>query len=81
MEGGAEGGQQVVRVHDDVDEGIQEAEERAVTAGGEFNSEPDRHRHTTVMDDVKRRHVAILLPQHEENLKRKRQIRRNTLKL
>lgn len=62
-------GEQVVRVHDDVHEGVQQAEERAVAARSELHAEPDGHGHAAVVDDVQRGHLARLFPQHKEHLK------------
>lgn len=63
------GGEQVVRVHDDVHEGVEQAEEGAVAAGRELDAEPHGHRHAAVVDDVQRGHLARLLAQNEEHLK------------
>lgn len=38
-----------------------------VLTWSEFNSEPDGHRHNTVMDDMEGADVIVFLPQHEED--------------
>jgi hypothetical protein len=35
---------------------------------GEFDAEPDRHGHAPVVDNMQRRYVPVLFPQHEEEL-------------
>lgn len=57
---GSEGREQIVGVHDDVDEGVEEAEEGGVAAGGEFDAEPNRHGHHTVVDYVEGGDVVVL---------------------
>lgn len=69
LELGSHGGEQVVRVHDDVHEGVEQAEEGAVAAGGELDAEPHRHRHAAVVDHVQGGHLAGLLSQNEEHLR------------
>lgn len=61
----------VVRVHDDVHEGIQQPEERGVSARGELHAEPDGHWHYTVVDHMQRRHVVKLLSEYKEDLRTK----------
>lgn len=46
------GGHHVVEVHDDVNECVQESEERAVATWGEFHAHPDTHGHNSVMNNV-----------------------------
>lgn len=65
---GAEGGDQVIGVHDDVDEGVEEAEEGGVAAWGEFHAEPHGHRHHSVVDNVQGGELVVLFPHHEEYL-------------
>lgn len=60
-------GEQVVSVHDNVDECVEKTKESAVAAWCKFDAEPDRHRHTTVMNDVQRRHLACFLTKNKEN--------------
>lgn len=64
----AQRGQEVVGVHDDVHEGVEEAEEGRVPAGGELHAEPHRHRHHAVVDHVQGGDVVVLLTQDEEDL-------------
>jgi hypothetical protein len=65
------GGHHVVKVHDDVDEGVEQTEKGRVTARRETNSEPDAHWHDAVVNDVQKRNVLIFLAQNEENLQKK----------
>jgi hypothetical protein len=45
---------------------VEEAEEGAVPAWGEFDSEPDGHWHDAMMDDVERADLIILFSQNEK---------------
>lgn len=60
--------QKVIRVHDDVDESVEEAEEGGMAAGGEFNAKPHRHRHDTVVDHMKSGDLVVLFAENEEEL-------------
>lgn len=40
--------------------------------GCELDTEPDRHRHATVVDHMQRGHVIVLLSQHKEDLQKSR---------
>lgn len=64
---GAEGGQQVVRVHDDVNKRVEYAEKSGVTPGSEFDTPPHSDRHDTMVDDMKVGDLVKFLPQYEEN--------------
>ena len=66
LEPWAERCQQVVRVHDDVDEGVKRAEERSVTTGNEFHPPPNSGWHDSVVDDVQGGDLIVLFAQHEE---------------
>lgn len=68
LELGAHGGKQVVRVHDNVHKGVEQAEKGAVAAGRELDAEPHGHGHATVVDDVQSGHLAGLLAEHKEYL-------------
>ena len=70
LEGWPEPSDEVVGVHDDVDEGVDQAEEGAVTSGQESNPQPDIDRHDRVMIDVQERDLAVLLASHKTELKR-----------
>ena len=59
---------QVVRIHDDVHERVEEAEERGVTAWGELDSEPNRHWHYSMVDHVEGGNVVVFLSQDKEKL-------------
>lgn len=54
LELGSEGGEQVVRVHHNVDEGVEQSEEGAVATGSELDAEPHGHGHASVVNDVQR---------------------------
>lgn len=69
---GSESGDQVISVHDNVDESVEQSEEAAVTAGGELDSEPHRQRHHSVVNNVQGRDLIVLFAQNEEELQRKR---------
>lgn len=58
--------QQVVGVHDDVDEGVGEPAERHVSTGGQLEEQPRGQRHRRVMVHVESADVRVLLPQDEE---------------
>ena len=62
----SERGQEVVDVHDDVDEGVEERAEALVAAGHEATGLPGEEGHDAVVDHVQRRHVVVLLAQDEE---------------
>lgn len=68
---GSKGCEEIVAVHNDVDECIQKPKKAGVAAGSEFYTEPNGHRHDTVVDDVKRGHVIIFLSKNKEKLKKK----------
>ena len=71
----SERGHEVVEVHEDVDECVEEAEEGGVPAGDEAGARPHRHRHDAVVDHVEEAHVGELLAGHEAELKwKKRQL-------
>ena len=55
----SQGREQVVRVHDDVDQRVEEEEEGGVPAGHETHARPDRQRHDTMMDNVQQRHLSL----------------------
>ncbi|KAL3189350.1 hypothetical protein MRX96_002667 [Rhipicephalus microplus] len=66
-EPGAQGGERVVRVHDHVDEAVEEREERILSRGTEVDAQPDGPGDERVVDDVQSRYVAVLLCEHEEH--------------
>lgn len=70
---GSHGGDHVVEVHDDVHERVEQAEERRVAAGREAQTEPHAHRHDAVVHHVQNRHLFLLLAQHEEELRGRRE--------
>lgn len=73
---GSQGRQQIVGVHDDVDEGVKEAEEGGMAAGGELDAEPNGHWHHAVVDHVECGDVVVLFPQDEENLHKHTKLKR-----
>jgi hypothetical protein len=78
---GSKCGDQVVRVHDDVDKSVQESEESGVTAWGKFDAEPHRHGHDPVVDHVEGRNVVVFLPQNEEDLEEDYWVERESKRL
>lgn len=60
-------GQHIVKVHDDVHEGVDDANEGSVTAGEVFGAAPGYHRHDGVVVQVQERYLVILFPQDEED--------------
>ena len=48
------GGHHVVKVHDNVDEGVEQTKKGRVAARRETNSEPDAHWHDAVVNDVQK---------------------------
>ena len=67
---GAEGGEAVVGVHEDVDAGVEEAEEGGVAAGEEAVADPAGEGHDGVVDDVEDGHLVELFPEDEAELER-----------
>lgn len=61
------GCQHVVRVHDDVHERIDETHEYKMTTGHEPGPDPTHVQHERVVVQMEERHLAGLLPQHEEH--------------
>ncbi len=53
------GGRQVVRVHDDVDEGVQDAPEGDVPSGEEPHRRPHVQGHQKVVGDVQEGHLQV----------------------
>lgn len=66
LELGSEGCEQVVRVHHDVYEGVEQSEEGTVATGGELDAEPHGHGHASVMNYVQRRHLTSFFAHYEE---------------
>lgn len=60
-------GQHVVEVHDDVHEGVDNADEGSVSAGEVLGATPRDHRHDGVVVQVQERYLVILFPQDEED--------------
>lgn len=69
LEGRPEPCDEVVGVHDDVDEGVDETEEGPVTSGQESNPHPEVDGHDGVVVDVQQRDLVELLSSHEAELK------------
>lgn len=63
---GSHGGQHVVGVHDNMDEGVQETEEARVATGSELDAPPHRGGHNSVVDDVQGGHLVVPLAHDEE---------------
>lgn len=66
LELGSEGREQVVRVHHDVDECVEQTEEGTVATWSELDAEPHGHGHASVMNDVQRRHLTSFFTHHKE---------------
>lgn len=64
---GAHGGQQVVRVHDDVNEGVEHSEERSVATGREFDTPPNGGRHDAVVNHMQIGDLVKLFTQNEKD--------------
>lgn len=64
---GSHGGQHIVGVHQNVDECVEEAEERAMAAGRELHSPPHRGWHQSMVDDVQRGDLVVPFAHHKEN--------------
>lgn len=62
----ANGSQAVVRVHDDVDKRVDEADEERLSTGYVFDSSPPVEDHGAVVVDVKKCQLAILFPQNKK---------------
>lgn len=56
----------IVEVHDDMNEGVDDSNEGAVTAGIIFHATPRNHWHHSVMVQVQESHLIIFLPKNEE---------------
>lgn len=67
LEFGSHGCQHVVEVHDDVHEGVDDADEGAVSSGEVLGASPRDHRHDGVVVQVQERYLVILFPQDEED--------------
>lgn len=59
--------QEIVKVHNDVHEGVDESHEDRVPAAEVFDAEKGQGNHTCVVIDVQERHMVLLLLQHEEH--------------
>lgn len=63
----ADGRQAVVRVHDDVDEGVHQADEEGLSSGQIFDSRPPVEDHGGMVVHVKEGDLVVLLPQDEKD--------------
>lgn len=66
---GSERGEAVVAVHDGVDGQVDQGEEGVVSAGAEFETNPDAPWHQRVVHNVQDRNVGELFAQDKEDLK------------
>lgn len=62
-----ERGQHVVHVHEDVYEGVDDAEKSRVSTGEELYADPAADRHHRVMVQMQERNLPVLFAQHEEH--------------
>lgn len=67
LEAGSHGSQHVVGVHDDVHEGVDDADERAMSPGVVLSGSPGHHGHHGVMVHVQEGNLAFLFAQDEEH--------------
>lgn len=65
---GSEGGDEVVRVHDDVYEGVEETDYYALGTGQVLQVAPGEQRGYGVVIDVEERHLVVFLTEDEEYL-------------
>lgn len=61
------GGEHVVRVHEDVDEGVDQAQERAMATRKVLDANQAADGHQRVVVDVQEGDLALVLTQHEED--------------
>lgn len=59
-------GQEVVKVHYDMDQRIEQGKEAGVAAGSKADSRPQADRHDPMMDQMKQCYLLVLLTQYEE---------------
>lgn len=64
---GAKGSQAVVCVHEDMDNTVQQGVEGSLTTWCKPDSKPPGEGHDRVMIDMKKCHLAVLLPQDKED--------------
>lgn len=64
---GAHGRQQIIGIHDDVNEGVDEAQQSAMTTGKVLDANEGAHWHQCVMIQVQKRNLTLLLAQHKEH--------------
>lgn len=62
-----EGGEEVIRVHDDVHKRVDPTNEGAMSAGIILGAAPADHGHHSVMVHMQECHLTIVLAQHKEN--------------
>lgn len=62
----ADGSQPVVRIHHDVDEGVDQADEERLSTSHILDSRPPVEDHGAVVVNMKESHLVALLPQDEE---------------
>lgn len=65
----AQSGHEVVEIHEEVNEDVEESEERGVASRDEPHSRPDREGHDAVVDHVQERNVREFLSGDEAELK------------
>lgn len=64
---GTEGSQAIVRVHEDVDNTVQQSMKGSLATWSKTDSKPPGEGHDGVMIDMKKCHLAVLLPQNKED--------------
>ena len=59
--------QTIIRIHDDMDEGVNEGTEGRMTSRSESDREPHIEGHGHMMNEMKSRYLTVLLSKHEED--------------
>lgn len=62
------GREQIVGVHDHVDETVERPEKDAVAAGNELGADPRQEGHSEMVVDVQECHLVVFLAEYEEDL-------------
>lgn len=66
LEAGSHSSHQVVEIHDDVNQGVEESEETGMAAGSEADARPEAHRQDCMVDQVKNGDLSSPFPQDKE---------------
>lgn len=63
----ATSGQHVVRIHNDVNKGVYNTNQRSMSSWVVFGGSPRDHRHHSVVIQMEESYLVILLPDYEED--------------